>query len=47
MSEIHVPDLAEITRAFDFTRTATVETPLLEAESLCPIVWRIPRPRKA
>ena len=34
MSEIHVPDLAEITRAFGFTRTATVETPLLEAESL-------------
>ncbi|MCB1428403.1 MAG: threonine/serine dehydratase [Nitratireductor sp.] len=34
MSDIHVPDLDEITRAYSFTRKATIETPLLEAEQL-------------
>ncbi|MEZ5870696.1 MAG: threonine/serine dehydratase [Nitratireductor sp.] len=34
MSESNVPNLEQITRAFDFTRGATIETPLLEVEAL-------------
>jgi threonine dehydratase len=34
MHPVHIPDLAEIEQAFAFTRAASVETPLLEADAL-------------
>ncbi len=33
-STVHVPDLAELRAAYSLTRTASVETPLIEAEAL-------------